>query len=164
MNRTQDRHIHLAERLRERLRQDTQELLLLDEERQILLAALDLFVREQARTYTVLIRMPATSRTPQSEKRYVTRSLRRWYAYWQTSGGEEEAGVPELVEEERDEDAAGVFFELTFCVGRKPSAQEKQWLEQQPGVVAVRYVREDEAPQERAGLYTDRFIHKEGNA
>jgi hypothetical protein len=53
----------------------------------------------------------------------VTHFLRKWNAYWQRSWGEEEAGELELVQEERDEDAAGVFFELTFSVGRKLSAQ-----------------------------------------
>jgi hypothetical protein len=117
-----------------------------EEERQILLDALALSIAEQTHPYTICIplRIPATHCTPASEKRFVTRFLRRWQAHWLDSQPQEESAGPELVQEERDEDAGGVFFELTFSVGRKVSAQEKQWLEEQPGVVTVFYVREDE--------------------
>jgi hypothetical protein len=133
----------LARRLTERLRQEPSPLPLFDEERQVLLSALDLLIYEQTRSNTVLIpiRIPTTSRTAASEKRYVTRFLRRWTAYWQASQPGEATDALELVQEQRDEDAGGVFFELTFSAGRKLSAQEKRWLEEQPGVVTVQYLR-----------------------
>lgn len=136
----------LARRLTERLRQETSPLPLFDEERQVLLSALDLLISEQTRSYTVLIpiRIPTTSRTAASEKRYVTRFLRRWAAYWQMSQAREATDALELVQEQREEDAGGVFFELTFSAARKLSAQEKRWLEEQPGVLTVRYLRDVE--------------------
>ncbi len=147
MNHRQEQRVLQARQLQERLRLEPSMPPLFDEERQILLEALDLSISEQTRTFTVCIpiRIPATCRTAPSEKRFVTRFLRRWNKYWQACHAqEEEARELELVQEERDEDAEGVFFELTFCVGRKLSAREKQWLEAQPGVVTVFYVREVE--------------------
>lgn len=146
MNHLQEQRFALATRLIERLRQETSPFPLFDEERQVLLSALDLLIQEQTRSYTVLIpiRIPTTSRTTPSEKRYVTRFLRRWNQYWQASQSGEAVFELELVQEERDEDAGGVFFELTFSVGCKLSAQEKRWLEEQPGVVTVQYVRDVE--------------------
>jgi hypothetical protein len=135
----------------DRLRQETPTLPLFDEERQLLLAALDLFLQEQARTYMVCIpiRIPATHRTLPSEKRFVTGFLRRWNEHWQSSQDPEATWELELVREERDEGGEGVFFELTFCMGRKLWAQEKAWLEDQPGVVTVLSVRdaEEDFPQ-----------------
>jgi hypothetical protein len=146
MNPLQEQRLALAKRLIERLRQEPSPLPLFDEERQLLLSALDLLIQEQNRSYTVLIpiRIPTTSRTTPSEKRYVTRFLRRWNQYWQARQAGEAFYELELVQEERDEDAGGVFFELTFSVGRKLAAQEKRWLEEQPGVVTVQYVRDAE--------------------
>jgi hypothetical protein len=146
MNHLQEQRLALAKQLIERLRQETSPLPLFDEERQLLLSALDLLIQEQNRSYTLLIpiRIPTTSRTTPSEKRYVTRFLRRWNQYWQASQAGDAGYELELVQEERDEDACGVFFELTFRVGRKLSAQEKRWLEEQPGVIAVQSVRDVE--------------------
>jgi hypothetical protein len=146
MNHLQEQRLALAKRLIERLRQETSPLPLFHEERPVLLSALDLLVQEQTRSYTVLIpiRIPTTSRTSPSEKRYVTRFLRRWKQYWQARQAGDAVYELELVQEERDEDAGGVFFELTFSVGRKLTAQEKRWLEEQPGVVTVQYVRDIE--------------------
>jgi len=142
----QEQRLALAKRLIERLYQEPSTLPLFDEESQLLLSALDLLIQEQNRSYTVLIplRIPATSRATPSEKRYVTRFLRRWNQYWQASQAGEAGYELELLQEERDEDAGGVFFELTFSVGRKLSAQEKRWLEEQPGVVTAQDVRDAE--------------------